>query len=345
MTSRSPSTSQKSTKPEAELPFHPACAEFDVMEGEEFNELVADIQRRGLRYPIITHKGTIIDGRNRALACAKAGVTPRYQEFDGSDEDVVRFIISSNVHRRHLTAEQRREKLVKLLKLHPEQSDRVLAAETGFSHTTVQKARKKATGNRLPVGKRVGKDGKARRMPTKKPQTNGATASANNGAGELVTVRSSTETIPLVTPEAVASINQQIEAKADTALSAGERQALVQGPQLKHFDRIARDFENTIHWLETKKLELESEIKNLEERVEALKAKLDTPADVKITVQAAIEALIFEVKHTVYFENSLPENAVYRSVDLQEVATRLRHLDKSMAKRRKAAAAQRREAA
>ena len=140
-------TSKQSAKPlEAELPFHPACAEFDVLEGEAFDELVADIKRRGLRYPIITHKGTIIDGRNRALACAKAGVPPRYQEFDGSDEDVVRFVISSNVHRRHLTAEQRRNKLVDLLKLHPEKSDRTIAAEVGVDRETVSRARKRTGG-------------------------------------------------------------------------------------------------------------------------------------------------------------------------------------------------------
>jgi ParB-like nuclease family protein len=80
----------------AELPFHPAANMFDLMKGAEFKELVGDIQRRGLRVPITAHKGSVIDGRNRALACARAGVEPRYQEFDGSEEDVARFIVSMN---------------------------------------------------------------------------------------------------------------------------------------------------------------------------------------------------------------------------------------------------------
>jgi hypothetical protein len=44
--------------------------------------------------------------------------------------------------------------------------DRAIAAETGLSHVTVGKARK-ATGNQLPVEptKRVGRDGKARKLP------------------------------------------------------------------------------------------------------------------------------------------------------------------------------------
>ena len=88
------------------LPFHPSANVFDLMEGEEFDELVGDIKRRGLRIPIVTHKGQIVDGRNRARACAQAGVPLRYQEFDGSDEEVDRYIISMNIHRRHLTPDR-----------------------------------------------------------------------------------------------------------------------------------------------------------------------------------------------------------------------------------------------
>ena len=119
------------------LPFHPSANVFDLMEGEEFNELVADIKRRGLRIPIVTHKGQIIDGRNRARACVKAGVPPRYQEFNGSDEDVDRYIISMNIHRRHLAANVRRDALVKLLKLHPEKSDRAIAEGPVLDQYTV----------------------------------------------------------------------------------------------------------------------------------------------------------------------------------------------------------------
>jgi hypothetical protein len=46
----------------------------------------------------------------------------------------------------------------------PGKSDRAIAAAAGVSRPTVAKARK-ATGKLLPVEKRVGKDGKTRRMP------------------------------------------------------------------------------------------------------------------------------------------------------------------------------------
>jgi hypothetical protein len=46
----------------------------------------------------------------------------------------------------------------------PEKSDRAIAAALGVSHDTVAKHRK-ATGDTSPVDKRIGKDGKARRLP------------------------------------------------------------------------------------------------------------------------------------------------------------------------------------
>jgi hypothetical protein len=60
------------------------------------------------------------------------------------------------------------------------------------------------------------------------------------------------------------------------------------------------------------------------------------PADVKepIALQDAIAALIYWSNHCV-FENKLPEDVIYRSVDLQDVALRLRNLDKFLIKRRK----------
>jgi ParB-like nuclease domain len=176
-------TDSQTTPKNQSLPFHPVADQFPLTEGDEFAELVGDIKRRGLLVPITVFKEpipradgsfsiqemrtVIIDGRNRARACAKAGVTPQYVEFDGDADDIPRYIISMNIHRRHLKTERRRELLVKLLQLHPEMSDRAIAAEAGVSHTAVQKARK-ATGNQLPVGKRTGKDGRTRRMPTLK---------------------------------------------------------------------------------------------------------------------------------------------------------------------------------
>src|SRR5262245_55175690 len=55
------------------------------------------------------------------------------------------------------------------IKASPQKSDRAIAKEIGVSNVTVSKARKDATVNQLTVDKRVGLDGKVRRMPKSKP--------------------------------------------------------------------------------------------------------------------------------------------------------------------------------
>ena len=83
------------------LPLHPLCTLFPRLEGREFDTLVDDIRSNGLREPIITHEGMILDGGNRAAACAAAGVDPRYEQFAGGN--LVTFVLSANLHRRHLS--------------------------------------------------------------------------------------------------------------------------------------------------------------------------------------------------------------------------------------------------
>jgi N6-adenosine-specific RNA methylase IME4 len=89
----------------AEKEFHEVANLFPFIEGQEFEDLVNDIRENGLQQPIWTYQGKIIDGRNRYRACLKAGVEPRYQEWDGKGS-LVAFTISLNVKRRHLTSSQ-----------------------------------------------------------------------------------------------------------------------------------------------------------------------------------------------------------------------------------------------
>ena len=63
-----------------------------------------DIKANGLRSPIVLHDGMILDGGNRYRACVDAGVVPTFVTFDG--DDVVSFVLSANLHRRHMSAGQ-----------------------------------------------------------------------------------------------------------------------------------------------------------------------------------------------------------------------------------------------
>jgi N6-adenosine-specific RNA methylase IME4 len=89
------------------LPLHPLCTLFPPMDGETFAAFVQDIADNGLREPVVTLGGHVLDGRNRQAALAELGLDPEgmYVEFDG--DDPLAFVLSKNLSRRHLSVSQR----------------------------------------------------------------------------------------------------------------------------------------------------------------------------------------------------------------------------------------------
>lgn len=83
---------------------HPLCALFPRMSGAEYEALKEDIRVNGLRHPIITHNGMILDGGNRYQACMDLGIKPMMTEYTGGN--LVTYVLSANFFRRHLSPGQ-----------------------------------------------------------------------------------------------------------------------------------------------------------------------------------------------------------------------------------------------
>src|SRR5262245_6875840 len=99
-----------SLRPTGEV--HEVAALFPMLAEDELDELAADIAAHGLHEAIVLDpNGVLLDGRNRLEACRRAGVEPYFWTYTG--DDVAAFIVSTNIHRRHLTQGQRAMAIVK----------------------------------------------------------------------------------------------------------------------------------------------------------------------------------------------------------------------------------------
>jgi hypothetical protein len=164
---------------------HPLADLFPMMEGVAFDELVADINANGMHEPIVLYEGKILDGRNRYAAWLEStdiDDAPPFTEYTGTDPRG--FVISMNVHRRHLDQAQKRTLIEAVLRETPEHSDNRIASTIGVTDKTVTAVREKleSTSEIPKLERTVGKDGKSR--PAKKQPTADKTAVVNDPEAE-----------------------------------------------------------------------------------------------------------------------------------------------------------------
>jgi hypothetical protein len=179
---------------------HPAADLFPLLywRQDEFRALADDIKANGLHEKIKViekrrrqpddgthHLGDfeqiVLDGRNRLDAMELAGLPifsrgtteldPDIVEIVPDETDPVAYVIGVNIRRRHLTGEQKRELIGKLLKTNPERSNRQTAALVQVDDKTVGSVRRDMEGRaEIPhVAKTV--DTKGRQQPTSKPKS------------------------------------------------------------------------------------------------------------------------------------------------------------------------------
>lgn len=87
---------------------HPAAMIMPMMSKTEFEALKADIKEHGQKEPALLYQGKVLDGRNRVRACDELGIPTDFCEADDNwDIDPIEYVLSINLHRRHLTTSQR----------------------------------------------------------------------------------------------------------------------------------------------------------------------------------------------------------------------------------------------
>lgn len=109
----------------AQKEFHSLANIFPMMSETEMLSLQSDIKKNGLNEPVWLFEDKIIDGRNRYLACLAVGVEPKFREYEGKEIDLVSFVISLNLHRRHLNTGQKACLAVDVLPMLEEQAKEI----------------------------------------------------------------------------------------------------------------------------------------------------------------------------------------------------------------------------
>jgi ParB-like chromosome segregation protein Spo0J len=188
------------------LPVHPAADLFPLMSESELRELGEDIKVNGLQSPITVvcenirlNDFKLLDGRNRLDAMELIGVDFKikrgwkqkdnktvYLQFSDKEvgcpdractyvavldeKEALEFVVSANIHRRHLTSEQKRELIAKIFKAKPGASNRNIAKQTKADDKTVAAVRRdlESTAKIPQLEKTTGADGKQRKSRAKK---------------------------------------------------------------------------------------------------------------------------------------------------------------------------------
>ncbi|MGK5552260.1 ParB N-terminal domain-containing protein [Actinomadura kijaniata] len=116
--------------------------------------------------PILVHRPTmrVIDGMHRLRAAILKGsreIDVRY--FHGTGEEAFIQAVRENVvHGLPLSLAERKNAAEKIIRSHPELSDRGIGACTGLSGTTVAAIRRRCAGDSPEPDVRIGTDGRAR---------------------------------------------------------------------------------------------------------------------------------------------------------------------------------------
>ena len=122
------------------LEHHNIANIFPMMQDNEYQGLLSDIRKNGLVQPIVLLEGKILDGRNRYKACLELGIDPEFEDYQGNDPAA--YVVSQNLHRRHLNETQRASVAAKLADLENGEAGRNRSANLQSKTTRKEAAEK-----------------------------------------------------------------------------------------------------------------------------------------------------------------------------------------------------------
>ena len=208
----------------ADMEFHEYAELFPMMNGDALADLRNDVEAHGVREPVVFLDGKILDGRNRYKCAVDLGVEFPRVEYDGPDP--LAFVISHNLHRRHLSESQRAMVAARLAKL-----------ERGHNqHTSIDGTSQEQAAKMLNVGvKSVER--------AKKVQNNGSpelVKAVENGTASVSAAAMVSE-LPKEEQDEIVAYGKQEIVEAYKAIQAEKREAKRAEVAAKLDDTAARE--------------------------------------------------------------------------------------------------------
>lgn len=207
---------------------------------EERQALKEDIRQRGVQVPVLVDEdGVILDGHHRVSICQELGISYLTEVREGLTETEKRsLVLALNVHRRHLTKEQRRELIEHALQDDPAKSDRSIARQVHASPTTVGTVRKgmEESGQLSKLDSSIGADGKER---SRGPR-NAAAVGGNDNTTSLPPIEEEPLAVLFGATAGGAIVKGEITKGALAVLFGARHMVNARGPRATRIDRIIK---------------------------------------------------------------------------------------------------------
>jgi len=154
---------------------HRAASVFPLLEGQRFQSLVDSIAAYGVQNPIVSHKGEVLDGRNRLRAVMKLRDEGHKVELPCVEWDskcglpATEWVASQNLDRRHLS------------------EDAYATATAAINRILRKEAKERKDATKFPKGKSGNPDGKkqARTKRTEPAKRDTKSEDARSTAGQV----------------------------------------------------------------------------------------------------------------------------------------------------------------